>query len=72
MDRVSELAVVALITALTAGVGEELFSRRWLQTRLEAALGGWPGILVASLVFAFMLLAPTARATSVVTSCRSA
>lgn len=51
-----ELAVVALITALTAGVGEELFYRRWLQTRLEAVLGGWPGILVASLVFAFMHL----------------
>lgn len=54
------LAVVALITALTAGVGEELFYRRWLQTRLEAwlrgGLGAWPGIAAASLAFGLMHL----------------
>lgn len=50
------LAGAALLTALTAGVGEELFYRRWLQSRLEAWLGGWPGIALASLVFAVMHL----------------
>ena len=47
-------AVAALLTALTAGVGEELFYRRWLQTRLEAALGAWPGIALTALLFALM------------------
>jgi len=46
----------ALATALTAGVGEELFYRRWLQTRLEATLGVLPGIALASLLFALMHL----------------
>ncbi|MEJ6490304.1 type II CAAX endopeptidase family protein [Leucobacter sp. USCH14] len=49
-------AVAALLTALTAGVGEELFYRRWLQTRLEAALGAWPGIALTALLFALMHL----------------
>ncbi|TQO19894.1 membrane protease YdiL (CAAX protease family) [Rhodoglobus vestalii] len=49
--------VAAVATALTAGVGEELFYRRWLQTRLEAGLGAWPGIVAASLAFALMHLA---------------
>lgn len=46
----------ALATALTAGVGEEMFYRRWLQTRLEATLGALPGIALASLLFALMHL----------------
>lgn len=50
------LIVVALNTAITAGVGEELFYRRWLQTRLEAALGPWPGIALTALLFALMHL----------------
>jgi membrane protease YdiL (CAAX protease family) len=50
------VVVAAVATALTAGVGEELFYRRWLQTRLEAGLGAWPGIVVASLTFALMHL----------------
>lgn len=50
------VVTAAIATALTAGVGEELFYRRWLQTRLEAGLGAWPGIVVASLAFALMHL----------------
>lgn len=50
------LVVGALITALTAGFGEELFYRRLLQTRLEALLGAWPGVALASLLFAVMHL----------------
>lgn len=46
----------ALITAITAGFGEELFYRRLLQSRLEALLGAWPGIALASLTFALMHL----------------
>ncbi|MBB3728966.1 CPBP family intramembrane glutamic endopeptidase [Nonomuraea dietziae] len=48
------LAVGSLITLLTASVLEEIFYRGWLQTRLEALYGTWPGILVTSLLFAAM------------------
>lgn len=44
----------AVLTALTAGVGEEIFYRYWLQTRAEAVLGRWGGIAVATLLFALM------------------
>jgi uncharacterized protein len=50
------LIIGALVTALTAGFGEELFYRRLLQTRLEALLGPGPGIAVASLAFGLMHL----------------
>ena len=50
------LIVLASVTALTAGVGEEIFYRYWLQTRLEALGGRWFGILSASLLFAGMHL----------------
>lgn len=50
------LAVAATVTALTAGVGEELFYRYWMQSRLEAVAGRWVGILVTSLVFGLMHL----------------
>jgi len=50
------LVVSATATAITAGLGEELFYRRWLQTRLEAGLGAWPGIALTSLAFALMHL----------------
>ncbi|WP_235436417.1 CPBP family intramembrane glutamic endopeptidase [Arthrobacter sp. RIT-PI-e] len=53
---VAFVLTAAIATAITAGVGEELFYRRWLQTRLEALLGGWPGIVVTSVVFALMHL----------------
>ena len=46
--------VAALATAITAGIGEELFYRRWLQTRLEALVGPWAGVGLASLAFALM------------------
>ena len=45
------LIVAALATAITAGVGEELFFRRWLQTRMEALFGAWAGIGVTSILF---------------------
>lgn len=50
------LAVAATVTALTAGVGEELFYRYWMQSRLEALAGRWIGILVTSLVFGLVHL----------------
>jgi uncharacterized protein len=50
------LLISATATAITAGVGEELFYRRWLQTRLEAGFGAATGIAVASLAFALMHL----------------
>ncbi|ADG76116.1 Abortive infection protein [Cellulomonas flavigena DSM 20109] len=46
------LLAAGVATALTAGVGEELLYRVWLQTRLEALLGRWGGIAVATLAFA--------------------
>lgn len=50
-----ELVVTAAVaTAVTASIGEEVFYRVWLQTRLEALLGRWGGIAVATLVFALM------------------
>lgn len=48
------LLVGATATAITAGVGEELLFRRFLQTRLEALWGRWTGILAASLLFGLM------------------
>lgn len=51
------LVVAATATAVTAGLGEELFYRRWLQTRLEALLGPWPGIAVSTVLFGLMHLA---------------
>ena len=50
------LAISASATAITAGLGEELFYRRWLQTRLEASLGPWAGIALSSMLFALMHL----------------
>ncbi|MCS6711331.1 CPBP family intramembrane metalloprotease [Brachybacterium sp. EF45031] len=50
------LIVGAVATAVTAGIGEEVFYRRLLQTRLEALTGRWPGILLASLIFGLMHL----------------
>lgn len=53
---VTYLIAAAMLTALTAGVGEELFYRYWLQTRAEALLGRWGGIVLASFAFAIMHL----------------
>lgn len=54
---VEMVIVAATATAITAGLGEELFFRRWLQTRLEAILGGAAGIALASVLFGLMHLA---------------
>lgn len=48
------LIVGATGTAITAGLGEELLYRWFLQTRLEAILGPWTGLLLASLLFGSM------------------
>jgi len=48
------LLIGATATAVTAGVGEELIYRRFLQTRLEALLGAWTGLLLAALLFGLM------------------
>lgn len=48
------LLIGAAVTALTAGVGEELFYRRWLQTRLEAWLGPASGIALTCVLFGLM------------------
>lgn len=50
------LIVGASATAITAGLGEELLYRRFLQTRLEALIGPWTGVLLASLLFGLMHL----------------
>lgn len=46
------LAVGALFSFLLNSVLEELFYRAWLQTRLEALLGTWPAITIASVLWA--------------------
>ena len=48
------LLLGAAVTALTAGVGEELFYRRWLQTRLEVWLGPAAGIALTCVLFGLM------------------
>lgn len=48
------LLIAAVATAITAGLGEELVYRRFLQTRLEALLGPWTALLLASLLFGLM------------------
>lgn len=44
----------AVLTAITAGIGEEVFYRYLLQTRAEALLGRWGGIAMATVLFALM------------------
>ena len=51
------LLIAAIVTAITAGLGEELLYRRFLQTRLEALLGPVTGLLLASLLFGLMHVA---------------
>ena len=48
------LAVISLITLLTAGVLEEFFYRAWLQTRLERLIGVGPAVVAQALLFAAM------------------
>ncbi|PRX96780.1 CPBP family intramembrane glutamic endopeptidase [Allonocardiopsis opalescens] len=54
------LIAAALLTFVTASVTEEIFFRILLQTRLEALLGRWAGVLTASLLFAAMHLSRVA------------
>jgi len=48
------LLIGASATAVTAGLGEELLYRRFLQTRLEALCGPWTALLAVSLLFGLM------------------
>ncbi|TDD45772.1 CPBP family intramembrane metalloprotease [Kribbella antibiotica] len=48
----AELALVILGGFLINSVLEEVFYRRWLQTRWEQLLGPWPAILLASIAWA--------------------
>ncbi|WHT22315.1 CPBP family intramembrane metalloprotease [Crossiella sp. CA-258035] len=43
---------VMVLVFLFNAVIEEFFYRRWLQTRLEAVLGLWPGIVLAAVLWA--------------------
>ncbi|MFT7839179.1 CPBP family intramembrane metalloprotease [Saccharothrix sp. BKS2] len=56
-DDPGPAAAAALLAALVLGFGvnavlEELFYRRWLQTRWEFAVGPWPAIVLSSLLWA--------------------
>lgn len=46
-----ELATILLVGFLVNAVIEEVFYRRWLQTRLEAVTGPWAAIVVTSVLF---------------------
>ncbi|SCG48392.1 CPBP family intramembrane glutamic endopeptidase [Micromonospora humi] len=47
-----ELVVTVLVVFAVNALLEEVFYRRWLQTRWESLLGRWPAIVLASLVWA--------------------
>ena len=47
-----ELVVTLLVAFAVNALLEEVFYRRWLQTRWESMLGRWPAIVLASLVWA--------------------
>ncbi|EHR48487.1 putative metal-dependent membrane protease [Saccharomonospora marina XMU15] len=46
------LAITIVVVLLVNSVLEEVFYRRWLQTRWELLLGRWPAIVLASLLWA--------------------
>jgi uncharacterized protein len=55
-DLADTTDTITLIMVLVAGFAvnallEEVFYRRWLQTRLESVLGRWPAVLLSSLLF---------------------
>ncbi|GAA2797888.1 CPBP family intramembrane glutamic endopeptidase [Crossiella cryophila] len=56
VSSLGTLVVTVFLVFLTASVGEEVFYRALLQTRLEALLGRWPAILLSALLFALMHL----------------
>ncbi|WP_328807861.1 CPBP family intramembrane glutamic endopeptidase [Nonomuraea antri] len=51
LDLVTLLGTLAVVFAVNALL-EEVFYRRWLQTRWEHLLGRWPAIVLATLLFA--------------------
>ncbi|RPK27981.1 hypothetical protein EDO6_03504 [Paenibacillus xylanexedens] len=53
----TELLLLMLIGFMINSVLEEVFYRVWLQTRLEALLGRWPAILLASLLWSIWHIA---------------
>jgi membrane protease YdiL (CAAX protease family) len=50
-NAVSLVATVVIVFTVNSLL-EEAFYRRWLQTRWEALLGAWPGVVLASLLWA--------------------
>ncbi|HEX6345570.1 CPBP family intramembrane glutamic endopeptidase [Umezawaea sp.] len=51
-DDALTLVLTVVIVFAVNSLLEEVFYRRWLQTRWEVLLGAWPGIVVASLLWA--------------------
>jgi len=49
-----EFVLLLLPLTLGAGVGEELFCRGYLQTRLVERWGRWPGVAIAALAFGLL------------------
>ncbi|MBB4935314.1 membrane protease YdiL (CAAX protease family) [Lipingzhangella halophila] len=49
---VPTLLVTIIVVFLVNSLLEEVFYRRWLQTRWEAVLGAWPAIVLTSLLWA--------------------
>lgn len=50
----ANLVILGFIMIFFVGFGEELMFRAILQRRLQSKMGVWPGVLLASLVFAAM------------------
>lgn len=51
VDLITLIATIAVVFAVNSLL-EEVFYRRWLQTRWEYVLGPWPAIVLASLLWA--------------------
>jgi len=56
MSQASGVTLVAAVLALGVGggLGEEVFFRGYMQTRLRPAMGAWPAILATSAAFGLM------------------
>lgn len=54
MPPLAVLLIAATSTAITAGLGEELMYRRFLQPRVEALIGPGSGMLLVALLFGLM------------------
>jgi membrane protease YdiL (CAAX protease family) len=55
---VPAFALLLLFGALLAGIAEELFFRGYMQTRLVARFGRWPGIALTSVAFGIIHMDP--------------